>query len=99
MQHADEIGVEMMCFDEDGLFRGRGPIHRTFKSRQRKTVSLSGTQIREEYLGQSKTLPEWFTRREVAEIPAESYPARETRCLPLVHGLERTQVNPQRPRL
>lgn len=40
------------------------------------TVSLSGTQVREEYLLVGKALPEWFTRPEVAEIMAETYPPR-----------------------
>ncbi|MEQ1922990.1 MAG: adenylyl-sulfate kinase, partial [Pyrinomonadaceae bacterium] len=42
-----------------------------------KTISLSGTQIRDEYLGRSKPLPEWFTRPEIAAILAESYPPPE----------------------
>lgn len=40
------------------------------------TASLSGTQVREEYLSNGKPLPEWFTRPEVAEILAESHPPR-----------------------
>jgi sulfate adenylyltransferase len=83
MQHADEIGVEMMCFDEMVYSADEDRYIERSKAGAKKTVSLSGTQIREEYLGQSKTLPEWFTRREVAEILAESYPAPEKRgvCL------------------
>ena len=38
------------------------------------TASISGTQVREEYLGAGKPLPEWFTRPEVASVLAESYP-------------------------
>jgi sulfate adenylyltransferase len=41
-----------------------------------RTASISGTQVREEYLGQGRALPGWFTRREVAEILAESYPPK-----------------------
>jgi sulfate adenylyltransferase len=41
------------------------------------TRSISGTQVRDAYLGKGVPLPEWFTRREVAEILAESYPPRE----------------------
>ena len=41
-----------------------------------RTISISGTQVREEYLDNSKKLPTWFTRPEVAEILAESYPPR-----------------------
>lgn len=41
-----------------------------------RTVSISGTQVRENYLNQGKPLPAWFTRPEVAEILAEAYPPR-----------------------
>jgi sulfate adenylyltransferase len=40
------------------------------------TASISGTQVREEYLSNGRLLPDWFTRPEVAEILAESYPPR-----------------------
>ena len=41
-----------------------------------RTASISGTQVREEYLNNGHRLPEWFTRPEVAEILAETYPPR-----------------------
>lgn len=41
-----------------------------------QTVSISGTQVREEYLNNGKRLPDWFTRPEVAEILADVYPPR-----------------------
>ena len=41
-----------------------------------RTASISGTQVREDYLNNGKTLPTWFTRPEVAEILAETYPPR-----------------------
>ena len=41
-----------------------------------RTASISGTQVREEYLSQGRSLPGWFTRPEVADILAESYPPR-----------------------
>jgi sulfate adenylyltransferase len=43
---------------------------------QSRTASISGTQVREDYLNKGKTLPAWFTRPEVAEILAETYPPR-----------------------
>jgi sulfate adenylyltransferase len=39
-------------------------------------ASISGTQVREEYLAQGRPLPEWFTRRETAEILAGYSPPR-----------------------
>jgi sulfate adenylyltransferase len=41
-----------------------------------RTLSISGTQVRDEYLNNGRKLPEWFTRPEVAEILAEAYPPR-----------------------
>lgn len=41
-----------------------------------RTASISGTQVREDYLNAGRKLPEWFTRPEVAEILAETYPPR-----------------------
>jgi sulfate adenylyltransferase len=41
-----------------------------------RTASISGTQVRDEYLNNGRALPSWFTRPEVAEILAESYPPR-----------------------
>ncbi len=41
-----------------------------------QTASISGTQVREEYLNNGRKLPDWFTRPEVADILAETYPPR-----------------------
>ncbi len=41
-----------------------------------RTVSLSTTQVRRDYLSKGRRLPEWFIRPEVAEILEESYPPR-----------------------
>jgi sulfate adenylyltransferase len=41
-----------------------------------KTASISGTEVRDEYLNRGRLLPSWFTRQEVAEILAETYPPR-----------------------
>jgi sulfate adenylyltransferase len=41
-----------------------------------KTLNISGTQVREEYLANGKLLPPWFTRPETAEILREMYPPK-----------------------
>src|SRR5437879_7277672 len=38
------------------------------------TASISGTQVRTDYLGKGKRLPEWFTRPEIASILAQLSP-------------------------
>ncbi|HZB46272.1 MAG TPA: bifunctional sulfate adenylyltransferase/adenylylsulfate kinase [Pyrinomonadaceae bacterium] len=37
-------------------------------------LSISGTQVREEFLNAGRRLPEWYTRPEVSEILADAYP-------------------------
>jgi sulfate adenylyltransferase len=41
-----------------------------------RIFNISGTQVREDYLAKGQTLPEWFTRKETAEILQEMYPPR-----------------------
>ncbi len=41
-----------------------------------RTATISGTQVRDDYLNKGRRLPEWFTRPEVARILAEAYPPR-----------------------
>src|SRR5207248_5731490 len=41
-----------------------------------RTASISGTQVREQYLNQGRPLPAWFPRPEVAEILAGTSPPR-----------------------
>lgn len=41
-----------------------------------RTTSISGTQVREQYLLRGRTLPTWFTRPEVASILTQAHPPR-----------------------
>jgi sulfate adenylyltransferase len=41
-----------------------------------RTLNISGTQVRDDYLARGKLLPVWFTRPETAEILREMYPPR-----------------------
>ena len=75
--HAAEIGVQMLPFhelvylvDEDRYEEAsRVPAGAA-------TRSISGTQVRDEYLAAGVPLPQWFTRPEVAAILGESHPPR-----------------------
>ncbi len=76
-QYAEELGVGMVPFrqlvylpDED-RYEEVSRIPQTTR-----TADISGTQVRDEYLNNGKKLPEWFTRPEVADILAETYPPR-----------------------
>ena len=75
--HADEIGVRVVPFqdmvylpDEERYVEVDQVPHGA------RTASISGTQVRDEYLNSGRPLPGWFTRGEVAEILAETYPPR-----------------------
>lgn len=76
-QYADELCVKMIPFeelfylpDEDRYVEGKDIPAGA------RTLNISGTQVREEYLAKGKLLPEWFTRPETAEILREMYPPR-----------------------
>ncbi len=76
-QYEAELGVRMIPFemlvylpDEDRY------VEEKDVPKGAKTLNISGTQVRDEYLANGKLLPEWFTRPETAEILREMYPPR-----------------------
>ena len=76
-QFSEEVGINVLAFDELVYIPEEDRYEELSKlSAQSRTISLSGSQVREEYLQRGKTLPEWFTRPEVAEILEETYPPR-----------------------
>lgn len=76
-KYSDETGVGVIAFEEFAYLPDEGRYEEARKIESgRKTFSLSGTQIREDYLGKGAALPAWFTRPEVAAILAESHPPR-----------------------
>jgi sulfate adenylyltransferase len=80
----DEIGVGVVPFRELVYLPSEGRYEEVSKIEMSTvTASISGTQVRENYLGKGKPLPVWFTRPEVAEILAETYPPmhRQGVCL------------------
>ncbi len=77
VQHEAEIGVKMVPFQwmvylpEEDRYEAIDKV-----PEGAKVLTISGTQVREEYLAKGKHLPEWFTRPETAEILAETHPPR-----------------------
>jgi len=76
-QHQEEIGVTMVPFemlvylpDEDRYVEQKDVPDNA------RTLNISGTQVREDYLAKGKLLPEWFTRPETAAILREMYPPK-----------------------
>jgi sulfate adenylyltransferase len=73
-QFSEELGVKVLPFQEL-VYLAKGDRYEE-ASTAVKGITLSGTQVREEYLNQGRELPEWFTRVEVAQILKEAYPPR-----------------------
>ncbi len=76
-EHADELGVRALTFTELVYVPSEGRYEEVSElPPDAETASISGTQVREEYLNAGKPLPDWFTRPEVAEILGDTYPPR-----------------------
>ncbi len=76
-RHQEETGVAPVAFQELVYLPDEQRYEEASRVPQgRKILSLSGTQVREDYLGQGRRLPSWFTRPEVARILEDAYPPR-----------------------
>lgn len=76
-QYASELGVQPVEFKELVYLPDEDRYEEQIKVPEGSRVfSISGTQVRDEYLAKGKTLPEWFTRKETAEILQQMYPPR-----------------------
>jgi sulfate adenylyltransferase len=74
-QHAAELGMGILTFQEMVYLKDQDRYEEAHRVPQgAATASISGTQVREQYLAKGHLLPSWFTRPEVAQILAESYP-------------------------
>lgn len=62
-KYSDELGVTaMLPFQMLVICRKKIATESTKVSKDTKTASISGTQVREQYLHKGKQLPGWFTR-------------------------------------
>ncbi|MBI1892835.1 MAG: bifunctional sulfate adenylyltransferase/adenylylsulfate kinase [Candidatus Rokubacteria bacterium] len=78
----DELGVGVVPFRELMYLPDEGRYEEVSRiTPVTRTASISGTQVREEFLNAGRKLPAWFTRPEVAEILSESYPPRHRQGL------------------
>lgn len=76
-QHSAEIGVGVLTFSEMVYLPEEGRYEEASRIPDGAQVaSISGTQVRSDYLNRGRQLPDWFTRPEVADILSESYPPR-----------------------
>jgi sulfate adenylyltransferase len=68
-KYADEVGVQPIEFEELVYLADEDRYEEAGKVPPGARVfSISGTQVREDYLAKGKKLPEWFSRPEVAAI-------------------------------
>lgn len=76
-QYGEEIGVQPVEFKtlvylaDDERYEEQDKV-----PEDARIFSISGTEVREDYLAKGKTLPEWFTRVETADILQQMYPPR-----------------------
>ncbi len=76
-QFSKELAVEIIPFRElVYLPQQNHYVESDQVSADTPTLSISGTEMREEYLNKGRTLPDWFMRKEVAAILAQDYPPR-----------------------
>ena len=73
-QFSEELGVKVLPFQELVYLVEADRYEEVSKAAS--GITLSGTQVREDYLNQGRELPGWFTRSEVAAILREAYPPR-----------------------
>lgn len=84
VEHQEEVGVEMVPFKWMSYLSDEERYEEADKVPEgTKTFSISGTQVRDDYLAKGLLLPEWFTRPETAEILMEMNPPQHRRgfCL------------------
>ncbi|WP_080885441.1 bifunctional sulfate adenylyltransferase/adenylylsulfate kinase [Nitrospira japonica] len=74
---SDEIGVTMLPFQELVYLPDEWRYEEQSRApKTRRAVTISESQVREDYLNNGKALPTWFTRPEVAAILSETYPPK-----------------------
>ncbi|MBV9789857.1 MAG: bifunctional sulfate adenylyltransferase/adenylylsulfate kinase [Chloroflexi bacterium] len=74
---SEELGVKMLPSQEVVYLPDEDRYEEvTNVPSDAKIASISGTQVREEYLNRGKQLPAWFTRPETAQILADVHPPR-----------------------
>ncbi len=70
-EHEREIGVKAIPFQDMVYLPDEDCYKELAEVKGARYLSLSGTDVRNDYLANGKSLPEWFTRPEVAAILSE----------------------------
>jgi len=81
-RHAEELGVKPRPFSELVYLPEEDRYEESSRIPEgQRTASISGTEVREQYLQRGRALPRWFTRPEVASILAEAHLPRHQQGL------------------
>jgi sulfate adenylyltransferase len=76
-KHSSEVGMNVLSFDEYVYISNeRRYVSVQSAPPSRNIARLSGTIIRDEYLANGKSPPEWMMRKEVSKILVEASPPR-----------------------
>ncbi|HEV7374779.1 MAG TPA: sulfate adenylyltransferase, partial [Pyrinomonadaceae bacterium] len=76
-EHAEEIGVKPLPFSEFIYLPEEDRYEESSRvAASASAATISGTEVRENYLQRGKRLPRWFTRPEVAAILEQAHPPR-----------------------
>jgi sulfate adenylyltransferase len=76
-RHASELDVGVVPFHELTYLPDEDRYEEISKVPPGvRTATISGTQVRDDFLNKGRRLPGWFTRPEVARILGEAYPPR-----------------------
>jgi sulfate adenylyltransferase len=76
-EHASELGVQPLFFSEMVyLTEEKRYEESSLVTQGHRTASISGTQVREDFLQRGRSLPGWFTRPEVAATLRTAHPPR-----------------------
>jgi sulfate adenylyltransferase len=76
-RYASELGVTPLPFSELVYLPDEDRYEEVGRVTEgTRTASLSGTEVRDEYLRRGRQLPDWFTRPEAAAILALAHPPR-----------------------
>ena len=77
-KHSAEVGVKPVVFEEMVYLEAEDRYEQVNKiPAGAKTLSISGTQIRDNYLAKGLVLPGWFTRPETSEILSKAFPPKD----------------------
>jgi sulfate adenylyltransferase len=76
-QYGEELGVKPLEFKALVYLADEERYEEENKvEAETRVFNISGTQVRDDYLAKGKPLPEWFTRKETADILQQMYPPR-----------------------